>query len=445
MCLKLVSIRKTIKMKRARNILFLTILLTFQINLSGQNPIEWDKLELKESGDSLLHKIDKLSNRALKYVLNEEINTLERDSLGFYKLGTHEFDIRPPAQTVLALGVALASNSYDENIVGIPHEEALEIQTKLIQSLLREHKANGGEWGNCWQCAHWAFYSSFGAWLTLDLLDAATKEQLKSMIIMEADNFNMDPPYCYDSTNDTKAEENAWNANILTMALAILPEHENAKWWRERASQWMLSAYARESDLQRDTIIDGKPIDQWISGWNMHEDGYVYNHNRIHPDYTAAANINLWNPLIFALTDQKGLQAAYWNMGYIYKQLVDYNWQTPPYDAPGGTIYRRDSDKLYPRVYYPNGTDWSPNLVDNFFMFDVQCSVMGLDKSVDIPAAKWANTRADYMLWMQSRSTTGQLYTEEDNLNFPPKESKAASMFALARLTIMLENELVHK
>ena len=211
----------------------------------------------------------------------------------------------------------------------------------------------------------------------------------------------------------------------------------------ERESkQWMLSAYARESDLEKNTIIDGKPINQWISGWNMHEDGYVFNHKRIHPDYTAAANINLWNPLVFALANQKGLQAAYWNMDYVYKQLVDYKWQSPPYDEPGGTIYRRDANTLHATVYYPNGTDWSVNLVDNFFLFDIQCSVMGLDNLVEISAAEWANTRADYMLWMQSRSTTGQLYTKGDNLNFPPKESKAASMFALARLTIMLEKEI---
>ena len=198
----------------------------------------------------------------------------------------------------------------------------------------------------------------------------------------------------------------------------------------------------RESDLESDRIVDGKLIKEWISGWNMHEDGYVFNHERIHPDYTAAAYINLWNPLVFALANQKGLQAAYWNMNFIYKQLVDYKWQSPPYDAPGGTIYRRDSSALFATVYYPNGTDWSLNLVDNYFMFDIQCYVMDLDNLVDIPAEKWANVRADYMLWMQSRSTTGQLYTKSDNLNFPPKESKAASMFALAHLTLMLDKKM---
>ncbi|MDO7172531.1 hypothetical protein [Mariniflexile sp. AS56] len=371
---------------------------------------------------------------------------MKKDSLGLYIFnGVSEHSIRPPAQTVMALGIALSINIYDEKIVGISNIEAKEIQTNLIKSLLKEHKANGGKWGNCWQCAHWAFYSGFGAWLSLDLLDTETEEQLLKMIVMEANNFNKEPPYCNDCTNDTKAEENAWNANILTLALATMPKHENAKWWKERASQWMLSAYSRESDLSNNPIIDGKPINHWISGWNMHEDGYVYNHNRIHPYYTAAANINLWNPLVFTLANQKGLQAAYWNMSYVYKQLIDFKWQNPPYQAPGGTIYRRDSNTLHATVYYPNGTDWSVNLVDNFFMFDVQCSVMGLDNLVDISAVKWANTRADYMLWMQSRSTTGQLYTKEDNLNFPPKESKAASMFALARLTIMLKQDIGKK
>lgn len=424
-------------------IIIWSILSVFQMNVFGQIPPQWNELNIESTEDSLTLKINKLTNNALKFVLHNEIKNLKKDSLGFYVFnGINEHSIRPPAQTVLALGIALSIDIYDEKIVEISSSEAKEIQKKLIKSLLKEHKANGGNWGNCWQCAHWAFYSGFGAWLSLDLLDKETQLQLNKMIIMEADNFNKEPPYCNDCTDDTKAEENAWNANILSLALATMPKHENAKWWKDRASQWMLSAYARESDLERKTIIDGKPINSWIKGWNMHEDGFVYNHNRIHPDYTAAANINLWNPLVFSLAKQKDLKAAYWNMGYIYKQLVEYKWKSPTYDKPGGTIYRRNENKLYATVYYPNGTDWSVNLVDNFFMFDIQCSIMGLDNLVETPASEWANTRADYMLWMQSRSTTGQLYTKGDNLNFPPKESKAASMFALARLTIMLKKEI---
>ncbi|WP_157961130.1 hypothetical protein [Lutibacter citreus] len=424
-------------------IIVLSILSMFQMNVFGQIPPQWNRLNLEKTEDSLTLKINNLTNNALKFVLHNEINTLKKDSLGLYEFnGINEHSIRPPAQTVLALGIALSLDIYDEEIVGISNSEAKEIQKKLIKSLLKKHKANGGNWGNCWQCAHWAFYSGFGAWISIDLLDKETQLQLNKMIIMEADNFNKEPPYCNNCTNDTKAEENAWNANILSLALATMPKHENTKWWKDRASQWMLSAYARKSDLERKTIIDGKPINNWITGWNMHEDGYVYNHNRIHPDYTAAANINLWNPLVFALSKQKGLQAAFWNMDYIYKQLVEFEWKSPTYDAPGGTIYRKDANKLYATVYYPNGTDWSVNLVDNFFMFDIQCSIMGLDNLTETSAYEWANTRADYMLWMQSRSTTGQLYTKSDNLNFPPKESKAASMFALARLTIMLKNEI---
>ena len=420
-------------------ILYAILTGTSLMDLEGQKNDQKDKTLSQPKTNSLPDKLKILTNNALKFVLKEEIGRLKINQEGLYEFkGNSEFDIRPPAQTIMALGIALSFDFYEAQTVGIPKIEVEQTFIRLTKSILKAHKANGGNWGNCWQCAHWAFYCGFGAWVSIDLLDTETRGDLEKMVIMEASRFNVDPPYCNDCTVDTKAEENAWNANVLSLAMAVTPEEQHAPWWRERASQWMLSAYARESDLKNDSVVDGKPVKDWISGWNMRPEGYVYNHHRVHPDYTAAALLNLWNPVVLALANQPDLGAAYWNMDIVYKHLVDYKWPSPPYKAPGGTTYRRDSTTLLATVYYPDGTDWTNNLVDNFFMFDILCSILGLDHLVEIPAIKWANVRADYMLWMQSRSNTGQLYIESDSLNFPPKESKAASMFSFAYITLQL-------
>jgi hypothetical protein len=434
--------KKQFKLIKAALISCLLIIQVIEVRGYEAAPIDWNKFTMPEMSDSLSVKIKTLTNTALKYVLHNEVDNLQTGGDGLYDFGgTHEYDIRPPAQAVMALGIAISLGIYDSLIVGKSLSEAKDIQVKLIESLVRKHIANGGSWGNCWQCAHWAFHAGAGAWLSWDLMDSATQGALTDMVVMEAGNFDTDPPYCNDCTDDSKAEENAWNANILAMALAMMPEHENAAWWKERASQWMISAYARESDLARDTVVDGKPVQDWITGWNMREEGYVYNHNRIHPDYTAAAEINLWNPVVFFLAGQIVPQAAFWNMDVVYKHLVDYEWSSPPFDAPGGTIYRRDSDSIYARVYYPQGTDWSANRIDAFFMIDIHAYAMGLDGTVSVPAIEWAKARTDYLLWMQSRSETGQLYIDSDNFNFPPKESMVASWFALSYLTLFLAEQ----
>jgi hypothetical protein len=45
--------------------------------------------------------------------------------------------------------------------------------------------------------------------------------------------------------------------------------------------------------------------------------------------------------------------AALHNIDVLYEALVDLEFASPPYEAPGGTMYIDRSDA----VYYPEGTD----------------------------------------------------------------------------------------
>ncbi len=363
---------------------------------------------------------------------------MDKDADGFIVLTPNdEMSIRPPAQTALALGILLALHEENEDIIGYTREELLETQRLLIGSLSRAHVANEGTWGSCWQCAHWSFFTGFGAWLVWNELPPDTQQHTAHMIEFEANRFLGEPHYCNDCTDDSRAEDTAWNANIIALAAAMMPHHPQHDAWQEASSQWMLAAFAKPSDMHDGTKVDGTRVMHWIDGWNIREAGYLYNHDRIHPDYMAAAHMNLWNPLVAFLARDSMQEAAFWNMNLLYNNLENYQWRTPEYDAPGGTIYQDGKAE----VYYPQGTGWSTALVDNFFLFDVQAAAFNIDAGVETPAREWAHVRADHLLTMQERDNTGQLYQPEDKLHFYPKESKAAAWFALSHLTLWLEQQ----
>jgi hypothetical protein len=385
---------------------------------------------------NLLSKTKQLTNTSLKYVIPNEIESLETDEQGHYIFkGNQENNIRPPAQTAMALSIMLALDTVEPETIGKNKEELQTIEKKLIASLANTHIVNDGDWGECWQCAHWSFFTGFGAWLMWEDLPPETQTDVQKIIVFEADRFLTTPRYCDDCTDDSKAEENAWNANILALAAAMMPYHPHTEAWKEKNSEWMLAAFAKQSDTTSRKKIDGKRLKNWLSGWNIREEGYLYNHNRVHPDYMASALMNLWNPIVFFLAGKDMPEAAFWNMNLIYNNLENHTWDSPPYDAPGGTIYQPDKAT----VYYPQGTDWSTQSIDNFFMFDVQAAAFDIDNGVSIPARDWAHLRADYLLDMQARSKTGQLYQQKDQLHFYPKESKAAAWFAMSHLTLWLE------
>jgi len=406
-------------------------------------PINWSRFSTPPE-DSLSVKLKSIVNYSLKYLLNDEIDSLKIGSDGLYDFNTStvlEYRIRPPAQVVLALGITLSLGIYDPNITGKSLEETKLIVLKLIKSLVNKHDATGAEWGMCWQCALWAAETGFGAWLIWDMIDSTTQENLSNMMIMEANQFDRDPPYCNDCTNDTKAEENAWNALLISTTLGMMPNHVNSPMWGNRLSQWLVSSYARESDLTRDTVVDGRPVKDWITGWNMREEGYVYNHNLIHPNYTSLVFNNLRNSMTFFLANQTIPQAVFWNSDVVYKHLVDYEWASPPFQSPGGTMYRKDVNSVYAQVYYPEGSDKGSRVLDNFLLFDVLANSLQLDREVSTPAILWANSRADFLISLQERSTTGQFYLPSDGFDTPNLEGKVAKFVAFAYLVRYMEKQ----
>jgi Domain of unknown function (DU1801) len=173
---------------------------------------------------------------------------------------------------------------------------------------------------------------------------------------------------------DTKAEENAWNSMLLASAQAMMPHHPNVAKWRQKASEYQISAYSPQSDLTNSMLVDGKAAKDWLQGYNVFADGVLVNHNRVHPDYMLAQETCFASMVAVSLARQYIPQSMVFNTDLAYRALTEVQF-TPGADssygtgkavaAPGGTIYTLRGNRLnllsgwgrlVPRCVKPMGT-----------------------------------------------------------------------------------------
>lgn len=361
--------------------------------------------------------------------------------------GVGEGQIRPPGSAALGLATVLATGAYDAAATGVPEQQARDVAVRLITSIAYQHEANSGGWGTEWQSALWAFNAAFGGWLLWDDLSAADRERLARMVRAEADVFlDYTVPYYQrpDGTvvtpGDSKAEENAWNAAFLNLAVAMMPANQNVAVWQDKALELMISAYSRPGDQHDDTVVNGKPLSDWLNGSNIFADGTLVNHSRIHPDYFTSIANSVGAPLAYALAGRDTPRAALHNAGVVYSALADHVFAAPPYAAPGGTIYVRDgAGAATANVYYPQGNDWGTGRQLHFLLLDTLAEAYGFDQG-EVPAADWAAVHAQRVLDMQARFDDGRTYGAASEDTYSGREQWVALLAARTYLTHWLDH-----
>jgi hypothetical protein len=294
----------------------------------------------------------------------------------------------------------------------------------VFTHLTNTKKKKAERWGNAWQSAYWASQCGEAAWMLWDKLTPSTRQGVANMIEFEANRFNnYRVPYYADKNGkirhvgDTKGEENAWNSRILMLAVNAMPTHPHNAAWKTKACALMVSAWSRPSDLNCEESVDGKPVKDWLNGWNTYENGLVMNHRFIHPDYNCgylcyAAAIDC------ALTNSTIPKSAFWNDGVMYHYYAAYSFKPGPSEwgdirEPGGTIYRRSENGGYlPDNFYPQGTDWSYHWYDCYLEMDIYAKLRNLDAGKDYDALGWANARVEAMRAKQDPQ--GRIYTDKD-------------------------------
>lgn len=278
-----------------------------------------------------------------------------------------EHGIRPNAHTAkgLAILVRLAPDEvFPENF---PRAAARENALKILRYLLRTHGASGETctdskpWKNQWQSAYWAALAGEACWLLWDDLTPAERWLAARMVCDEADRFVGQTPPARAHEN-TAAEENAWNSEIVSLAFNMFKGHPRNFIWRMTATRWILSSYATARDVSSSEIVDKRPLKDWqLDGPNIHDDYTLENHSRVHPDYMACT---------YLLTSQVPMYAWAKNAvpDAIHRNVEKINAIIKRLATPDGS------------VVYPNGQDWGLHRNIDWFEFHATMAVLYNDR-----------------------------------------------------------------
>lgn len=312
-----------------------------------------------------------------------------------------ESGIRPNAHTAKGLALLVRLVPADAFPAEFPPAAARERALAMLRYLLRTHGASGETcsdgkpWRNQWQSAYWSALTGEASWLLWDDLTPAERWLAARMICDEADRFvGVTPPT--NLAKDSKAEENAWNSQIVSLAFSIFPAHPRHALWRETAVRWIATSFARGADLARTDPVDGKPLREWLTGANIFDDFTLENHSRIHPDYmactyllTSQIPLYTWGghapPAALAL-NRAGINAALQRLA-----------------TPDGS------------VLYPNGQDWGLHRNVDWLEYHAGLAVVDQDPR----AAALLRQSLDAVRRMAARQPTGSVYL--------PDETKLAS------------------
>ena len=391
-------------------------------------------------------QFDNISVNVGKYYNLYEATKLDKQIGAAYN--TREYIYRSPASQAFGLAISLKTGAYDEEVVGVSKEEATNIAVKLATSVAHEHKANTGigdqeqfkPWGGDWQAAHWAYYSGYAAWLLWDQLDEEQQLLVRNMVEYEANRFNdKDALYWKNRENvelypgDTKQEEDSWNAELLNLASHMLPKHENAKIWYARMIEYQLAGFSTPEMNYSNEILHGVRAKDWVFGYNVNSNGTLVNHNRVHPAYNASAT-GVNSSIVDSLLNEKLPEAAIYNLDIVYKGLTEAKFDCPPYDNPGGTMYREDGS-----IYYPQGSDWGQGLYDVYANIDISAYVYGYAEE-DV-AKKWAKIHANKVLEQQNRFKDGHTYNPGE-FTYALNEEAISTRMGSAYMTLWLKEQV---
>jgi hypothetical protein len=409
-------------------------------------PVNWSSFTAGLPTDADSVRIQHILLNANKYALSTWYYTVKNYNAqtGYINFGgTDENSIRPSASEALALAISIKTGAYDPTVTGVSLADATTIDTRLISSLAYRHLVNtSGGWGNGWQTAGWAAYAGTAGWLMWTSLASSDQEDVRKMVEYEANRFNNVPaPYWDTSTGDTQADSNGWDAQLLQLAAAMMPDNPNFNIWSSRALEYTLSVSVKPGDSSSSTVVNGKALSAWIpSGkYNINSDGTLINHNIVHPDYMTSFTNSAYMALIDSLAGRATPQAAFVNSDIVYDALVDLNFtagtkpypQAPTILSPGGTIFQPGGYN----IYYPNGDDWGTDRRMQFALADVQAGAFGLDDLASLKGPYWEAYHAQRVLDMQARGTDGRTYQAAGEDTYPGREEWVALLASQAYLT----------
>lgn len=268
---------------------------------------------------------------------------------------------------------------------GITMEEVKDMAVKSINWAYSTHRSlklakctNNAYWGSAdkdagsttggytWESSMWAESVAYAYWLMKDKLTDQQKQNLKTMICAEANlQISREIPWGY--TDDTKAEENGWDTNILACAAALFPDEPNADAWFLKCRQFAMNTYSVNQDKYDNTIRDGKRVRDWYIGTNLWDDYTLQNHAFFHTSYQNIAIQELSESYMAFEAMQKDNSTALRN--FPLSETLRHNVQ-PMFDHVLKYLALADGE-----LAMPNGNDWSMFLYDQLASYSAMACI----------------------------------------------------------------------
>jgi hypothetical protein len=197
---------------------------------------------------------------------------------------------RTLANFCLAYAWLATRPAYDPQVSGVDRATLAAHALAAIRYRLRTHVTgdlpctDGKPWGDHWQSAWWVSRMMPAVQLLGDRLTAADRAAVERVVAHEADRHIGLAPRVGEYY-DTKAEENAWDSEVMAWALTLYPNHPHAAGWQAGFDQLVLNTFSLATDAGDTSLVDGKPVNQWIGGPCVHPDFTIENHGPFHVCY----------------------------------------------------------------------------------------------------------------------------------------------------------------
>jgi len=335
-----------------------------------------------------------------------------------------ENHIRPNTGAVHGFCFLCRFGPYDESVVGVSRSRFFsETVIPMIRYLVATHvtgdrpTSDKRRWGDAWQSAHWAQQLGCGAWYVWDELPEDVRSGVRRVVAHEADRIaGSTPPH--QIRLDTKAEENAWNSRILSVAQLLLPDDSRRSAWETAFHKWAMSSFLRPTDERSQTMVDGRTVAEQFTGANIHDDFTLENHDIVHPDYMTCISLSLGAELDYALTGRRPPECLHYNVAGICENL---KWFVLP---DGGFVY-------------PNGQDWQLFRNADWTVKSVMMSVLLRDPEAWSLACSCVET----LERMQARSTSGTVYAPGETF-FASTQTDLLSSLATSWLVLKLADAI---
>jgi hypothetical protein len=334
---------------------------------------------------------------------------------------SQELAIRSAAMSTLTVAIGMSMDGYDNARVGRDRGFALGYVDWLLRSVACQHRAvSPGGWGHTVQSAMWAGFAGFAAWLVWNDLPPQTRAYVGSVVADEANWVASRPdPYWKNESGsylpgragNSAAEEAAWDAGHMGLAIQMLAGHPQAGAWTRKGTQLGIVAYSTQADTRRTNPVNGVALRTRLAGFNAYDDGTVENHGGIHADYISVAQYAWWSTIYAGVAGRALPQGFVHNNRLAWRATTKVVFPSPPFAAPGGTIYRSDGT-----IYYPQIADWGVLRYPQWLAYDATANLVAADVDPasgtrdQPPALSWLDLHTAKTRQLQQRHADGHIY-----------------------------------